>query len=143
MRTLLSCGHRLVRSIVLVVILSAPVYLKAQWVSIHPTFATYIRTFVDSNAVNGTLLDTTNLTMNNLVNMTMNTNTVTDVNGIRYFKSLQNLNLWTPITTLPQLPTNLKTLDCRSNMLNSFSAGFPTSMQSLKFYYCQFTAIPA
>src|SRR5947209_794944 len=69
-----------------------PFSTRAQWVSIPDNnFAAWIHDYVDSSAINGNLLDTTNATVLSVQDITINGDaSVYDITGLQYFKSLQN-----------------------------------------------------
>ena len=118
-------------------------FAKAQWVPVNSTFAAYIKLYVDSTAVNGNLLDTTNHTVVNLQNMTIYDYSIADITGIQYFDALQNLAIQSSqITNVPVLPPNLITFDLENSEVTSISGPFPAGLTALKLYSGNISSLP-
>lgn len=95
-------------------------------------FVTWLQSNVPSAMV-GNQMDTTNLAVTTRTNVSIDNLAISDITGIQYFDSLQDLycvnNL---LSSLPTLPKSLKLLTCAVNQLNSL----PFLPDSLKYLNC-------
>jgi Leucine-rich repeat (LRR) protein len=104
--------------------------VKAQYVTIpDPVFANYISTYYP-NCMNGNMLDTTCLFVNEVFYMSLWDGSYTDLTGIKYFKNLSSLSIRNhQLVSLPELPTLLTSLECTNGPL----INLPTLPSALKF----------
>ncbi len=71
------------------------------------------------SAMTGNQMDTTNSTVISLTTMNVSFDTICNLEGIRFFKSLKNLNCsGNKLDTLLELPDSLQTLVCSGNIIN-------------------------
>lgn len=110
--------------------------LKAQFVTIpDANFVTWLQANVPS-AMNGNQMDTTNLAVTTRTNVNVRLQYISNLTGIKFFKSLKKLNCsFNTLSNLPTLPNTLTFLDCSQN-------GFatppltPNSVDSLIIFGC-------
>ena len=116
--------------------------VKAQYVTIpDANFAAYLQSAIPS-AMNGNLMDTTNMAVTIKDSLIVSKRNITNLSGVQYFSSLQYLNCDSnAITTIPKLPTSLTYLDCSHNQLTSLPP-LPNTLSLLYCYSNQLTSLP-
>lgn len=111
---------------------------NAQFVTLADTnFRNYISDNIDPNAIQGNKLDTTNATITSLKTLEIYffNNLVEDIDGIRYFDSLEVLKInFLYLDDLPTLPPRLKRLDAQANLFN-FLPPLPSTLQYMDVSY--------
>ncbi len=113
-------------------------------------FAKYLKEVIP-NAMNGDQLDTSSSDVKNLKKIDAEARAIKNLDGVQYFTGLDTLDVgngeFVPnesknvISTLPELPENLKVLVCGKTSLDSL----PELPKSLKILYCydnQLTSLP-
>ena len=104
-------------------------------------FAAWLQANIPS-AMNGNLMDTSNLAVTTRTSIVVERDSIMDLSGIQYFHSLITLNFGNgnyssinnSLTSLPTLPESLDTLICNFNHLTSF----PTLPSTLKYLDCSY-----
>lgn len=116
---------------------------KAQsWVTIpDANFVSYLQANYPSCMV-GNQMDTTCFAITTATTVNVNSLSISDLSGLQYFVSLQNLYCQdNQLTTLPPLPPSITTFTCATNLLTSL----PTLPPSLTTFFCydnQLTTLP-
>ncbi|MEY2828426.1 MAG: hypothetical protein RIQ33_284, partial [Bacteroidota bacterium] len=138
------------RIITILVFLAVGLAAKAQWVTIPDTnFVNSLNSDGYGVALNGNLLDTTNILVTSATNMQCRNSNISNLSGIEYFNNLNYLdcssnnltvitNLPNSITTLlcdynllaqlPNLPHALQILSCDNNSIGSLPLNLPNSI---------------
>lgn len=113
--------------------------LKAQFVTIpDANFATWLQANVPS-AMNGNQIDTTSFVVINRKTIDLSFQTIFDITGIQYFKTLRKLNCsFNGINDLSFLPISLDTLICGQGLPTTNLSGLPNN---LKYLDCTFGGI--
>jgi uncharacterized repeat protein (TIGR01451 family) len=143
---------------------------KAQYVTIPDAkFAAYLHTIVPT-AMSGNQMDTTNIAVITLRDISVENDSIGDLTGVQYFDSLTTLDCgngsaslspnyltslpklssildtlicgYNQLTSLPVLPSTLTSLDCYNNQLTNLPA-LPNTLGSLNCYFNQLTTLPA
>jgi uncharacterized repeat protein (TIGR01451 family) len=116
---------------------------KAQYVTIpDATFRNFLQTTYPTCMSSGKL-DTTCAAIVNATSLNISFNTVADLTGIQYFKSLKTLDCgYNHLTSLPKLPSSLTRLTCTYNQLTSLPA-LPDSLTFLRCDWTHLTSLPA
>ena len=118
-------------------------YGSAQWVSIPDTnFVNYLQGAFPS-CINGNLLDTNaTLLVNPATIFDCRYHQIHDLTGIRYFKTLLNINCENNLLTfLPLLPDSLIGLYARNNDI-AYITAFPEKLEYADFYNNNLSSLP-
>jgi len=118
--------------------------LKAQYVTIpDPGFVTFLTAYYPSS-MNGNQMDTTDVSILSEDNLDVSGFSISNLDGIQYFDSLEILycvGFNTLTLTIPQLPNSLKNLNCSwSNMVSL--PQLPNSLQYLDCSWNDLTSLP-
>ena len=105
----------------------------------NQNFASYLQSILPS-AMNGNLLDTTNILVTTTVDsINIYNSNISDFSAVRYFKSLKYLiTNYNPVNYLPVLPNSIEYLDCSSMVLYSLTTLPPL----LKHLNCANNVLP-
>ncbi|MEP7263888.1 MAG: T9SS type A sorting domain-containing protein [Bacteroidota bacterium] len=110
----------------------------AQFVTIPDSnFRNYIIENIDSNAIVGNKLDTTNVNVTSLKTLEIYffNNLIEDLEGIKYFDSLEVLKInFLYLDDLPDLPPQLKRLEAQANLFDNLPA-LPSTLQYMDVSY--------
>lgn len=107
--------------------------LNAQWVTIPDTNFVNKLTQIIPNCMNGNQMDTTCTQVVNMQSLDVHNLGIYDLTGVQYFDSLIYLGCHQNyISTLPNLPQFLETINCSFNLLT----GITTLPPLLKYLYC-------
>lgn len=105
-------------------------------------FVTWLTINIPS-AMSGNQLDTTNSTVLSLTSMDVSNDSIFDLTGIHYFKSLYDLNCSSNfIDTMAQLPDSLRIFNCMGNGM-SFLPPLPDSLHTFNCDMNNLTWLPA
>jgi Leucine-rich repeat (LRR) protein len=119
-------------------------HLQAQYVTIPDSnFVTWMRYYGYAPCLNGNQLDTTCSNILNAHYVYLSYFHVNNLDGIQYFKNLDSLkcNADTTLSSIPQLPPNLKVFECRNNALDSLPA-LPSTLQRFVCDFNQLKSLP-
>ena len=123
------------KKFLLALLMMSTTVLKAQYVTIpDPNFVSWLQVNIPS-AMNGNQMDTSNAAIMSWTLINVRDDSISDLTGIQYFKSIQTLDCSeNQLSSLPPLPNSIKVLDCGRNFLTSL----PTLPDSLFELYCFF-----
>ncbi len=140
--------------------------MQAQFVFVPDSnFRDYIKQYIDSNAIVGNQLDTTNTNVLSLTKLTIKFQNINNLEGIQYFHNVDSLSIWSipnaPIDSMIQFPPNLKylnTLFTFTKVINNLPKGLislslyedsltfigtlPTSLRTLNLQKCNLFTLP-
>ncbi len=119
------------KKLLLVLLLLFSAKLQAQFVFVPDSnFRDYIKQYIDSNAIVGNNLDTSNTRIISIKNLNIDNN-IHDLNGIQYFDSLNTLFLFeNNIDSLVYFPLQLKSLRTYDNHIQYIN-NLPNSLEKL------------
>ncbi len=104
-------------------------------------FMVYLQNTFPS-AMSGWSLDITNTLVTTTQILDVSSQSITSLEGVQYFTSLDQLNCpWNSLTSLPVLPNSLQYLNCYNNSLISLPI-LPSSLKSLACSYNNLISLP-
>ena len=108
---------------------------KAQWVTSPDTnFVNKLTQFYPS-CMNGNQMDTTCTQIVNATLLNVSNSNIFDLSGVKYFDNLLQLACSNnQLTTIPELPNYLQTLNAGSNYINNITF-LPGSLINLELYF--------
>jgi uncharacterized repeat protein (TIGR01451 family) len=132
-----------IKTLLLILLLAFNLSSKAQFVNIpDANFATWLATNYPT-CMSGSLMDTTCGAIISADKVVCANQQINNLSGIQYFDGLDTLYCGANnLTSLPQLPSNLKVLSCGSNPLVNLP-NLPTDLEALLCSNSQLTTLPA
>lgn len=113
-----------------------------QYVIPDPQFVLELQQVVPG-AMSGNVLDTTHASVLTLRFLDLGSSDVTDLHGVRYFVGLDSLSVrFTPMTSLTELPSDLKWLDCTYADLFAIPNDLPDGLEYLNCSHLDLTVLP-